>query len=60
MTLDEAIRDLELIKNPLWGNHSKNWMDAVQLGIEALKRIKECRLIDHTIKEDYLPGEIDQ
>ena len=42
MTIDEAIRDLELIKNPLWGTHSGNWMVAVEMGMEALKR---CQIL---------------
>ena len=35
----------------------KDYEAALQLGIEALKRVDECRLADHTIKEDLLPGE---
>ena len=40
MTIDEALYELEAIKHPLWhkGREDKYWGDAVQLGIEALKR----------------------
>jgi len=31
--------------------------DAIKLLIEAGKHIQECRLADHMIAEDYLPGE---
>jgi len=34
-----------------------DYIEALKLGIEALRRIKECRLADHMIAEDWLPGE---
>lgn len=46
----EAVASLKKGNFPL---HAK----AVQLGIDALERVKECCLTDHTIAEDYLPGE---
>lgn len=57
MTIDKAIEILGLrIKSP-FVRANPDTKDAIKLGIEALKRIKECRLADHTIKEDLLPGE---
>ena len=44
MTIDEALYELEAIKNPLWhrGHKDKYWGDAVSLSIEALKR---CQIL---------------
>ena len=42
MTLDEAIKELE---EPDWLTphyHTPNYDEAIQLALEALKRIKEC------------------
>uniref|UniRef100_A0A6M3LLJ1 Uncharacterized protein n=1 Tax=viral metagenome TaxID=1070528 RepID=A0A6M3LLJ1_9ZZZZ len=45
MTIDEALYELEAIKNNLWhrGRKDKYWGDAVRLGMEALER---CRALE--------------
>ena len=60
MTIDKAIVDLSIqlaVKQRLEWNYQR---DALRLGIEALKRIKECRSADHLIREDLLPGETEE
>lgn len=57
MTIDEAIEVLrEDLGADIYDSHPY-FYQAQKLGIEALKRIHECRLVDHIIAEDYLPGE---
>ena len=60
MKIEDAIKDLELIKNPLWGTHSKNWMDAVKLGIEALKEVERLRRVEAFDPTIALPGETEE
>lgn len=57
MNLDKAIEILANLRDGCDQAELADHIDAIQLGIEALKRIQECRLADHTIAEDYLPGE---
>jgi hypothetical protein len=57
MTIDEAIKELEIARDVaehegLWGR-----MSACQLGIEALKRIKNERDIQGGLFNYELPGE---
>jgi len=57
MTLDEAIADLSIQLEEKHRLGKEYQATAIELGIEALKRIQECRLADYMIKEDYLPSE---
>jgi hypothetical protein len=57
LTLDEAIYELRGTPGPVFYISGTRAYQACQLGIEALKRIQECRLVDDMISEDYLPGE---
>lgn len=57
MTLDKAIEIQRLISITPPSGANQDFIDAIKLGIEAMKRIQECRLTDHLITEDYLPGE---
>ena len=57
MTIDEAIKELE---EPDWlvtENHTPEYAEAVQLGIEALKREKMLRDPGVPATYDMLPGE---
>ncbi len=60
MTIDEAKAILFDFREQESGILGNEFAEAVQLGIEALKRIKECRLADYMIKEDLLPGETEE
>jgi hypothetical protein len=60
MTLDKAIEILEIHAANIYHPEIDGEADAIKLGIEALKRIQECRLADYMIKEDYLPGETEE
>lgn len=57
MTLTKAIELLEEEAEFEKEEENLTMVDALKLGIEAIKRIKECRLADHMIREDWLPGE---
>ena len=57
MTIDKAIDILEYQFPDLPIQPRGELGNAARLGIKALRRITECRLADHTIQEDYLPGE---
>ena len=57
MTLDEAIKRLQVVKEGWPLSDSENYYKAVELGIEAFKRLQDIR---HTIYSDLqspLPGE---
>lgn len=57
MTLDEAIADLSIqleVKRRLGKNREA---DAIKLGIEALKAVKQARDIAYSVPAHYLPGE---
>ena len=60
MTIDEAIEiiTLYLQHSEQWGHH--NLDDALQLGVEALKRIKESRLLSCQVASEKLPGETEE
>ena len=60
MTLDEAMADLSIQLEVTYRLGKYYQANAIELGIEALKRIQECRLADYMIKEDYLPGETEE
>ena len=59
MTIDEALYELEAIKNNLWhrGRKDKYWGDAVSLGMEALKRYQSYQSYGDTHSGLLLPGE---
>lgn len=60
MTIDEAIKQVENAPASIYSTYYPDFpeavrlAEAVQLGIEALKRVQECRLADHTIKEPVI------
>ena len=57
MTLDEAIMDLSIqleVKHRLGKDYQAN---AIELGIEALKRLKEYREWHRSTADGPLPGE---
>jgi len=60
MTLDKAIEILNRVEPDSRPFDYEEEKEAIRLGIEALKRIQECRLADYMIKEDLLPGETDK
>ena len=62
MTIDEALYELEAIKNNLWhrGRKDKYWGDAVVLGIEALKVIQKSRTKYSRSAIFLLPGETEE
>lgn len=60
MTIDEALETLQNEQRRNYTEKESTIYKARELGIEALKRIKECRLADNMIAEDYLPGETEE
>ena len=60
MTIEKAIEVLTLEVTTNLDSGAEDFNAAVKLGIEALKRIQECRPADYMIKEDYLPGETEE
>ncbi|GAI79678.1 unnamed protein product [marine sediment metagenome] len=57
MTIDEAIKNLSRISYSDRLIIKYDIDCAIKLGIEALKRVKDCRLGDDMIADRYLPGE---
>lgn len=57
MKIEKAIGILTICAKGDPYHPAKDAIDAINLSIEALKRMKECRLADHMIAEDWLPGE---
>lgn len=60
MTIDEAISILE---NMIWAeDYEKDSVEtkAIQLSVEALKRIKKRNTITHTELSSLLPGETEE
>lgn len=57
MTLDEAIINLLTLHKVLSGDTDPIFLDAIKLGIEALKVIKDARTIDTHLVFVDLPGE---
>lgn len=57
MKLSKAIEILDLNIKEAGSKMPTDTLDALKIGRHAIERIEECRLADHTIKEDLLPGE---
>jgi len=57
MTLDKAIEILDLITDTPPSGANQDFVDAVKLGIEALKRIKDRRDLRTGWEAQLLPGE---
>lgn len=60
MTLEEAIRRTQARVDGEFSIKGVDKCEDLKLLIEAGKRIIECRLADHTIKEDLLLGETEE
>ena len=60
MKLEEAIEALELSFTDPWISPKGRFGDAVKLGIEALKWVKEKRQDAWTRPIKYLPGETEE
>jgi len=60
MTIDEAIKRLELLKKGSFNDPFGYLHDSIKLGIEALKRIKESRFLKCQVASDKLPGETEE
>jgi hypothetical protein len=60
MTIDEAIKFLEDDVYVLLLTESPDFMDALKLGIEALKREKHRRDTETYVKHPLLPGETEE
>lgn len=60
MTIDGAIKFLEN-ELGLWQDGERdNWSDALRLGIEALRRIKDARTDEMPADSELLPGETEE
>ena len=57
MTIDEAIEELKGLPGPAFIIEGETAWEAAQLGIEALKRIKQSRESLPTVTLPLLPGE---
>lgn len=57
MTIDEAIKILSSKQNSPRANFLSNTLDAIKLGIEALKRLQKTRVLDDVIDIAPLRGE---
>lgn len=57
MTIEEAIEKLQLIVYRGEDRYDDNDINAIRLGIEALKRIKELRMADNWPQNLSLPNE---
>jgi len=57
MTLEEAIEKLQLIVYRGEDRYDDNDINAIRLGIEALKRIKELRIANNWPQNLTLPSE---
>lgn len=60
MTIDEAIKELTEPYNERQLIVSPRFMEALQLGIEALKREREYRPTREPRTFDFLPGETEE
>ena len=60
MTINEVIKRLTDIANEKWNRDELKGADAVQLSIEALKRIEAGRLKGYDYFGHLLPGETEQ
>ncbi len=57
MTLEKAIEILNLAHAGVISIQSKDYQDAVKLGIEAMKRVEDMRISPCTTADEILPGE---
>ena len=57
MTLGEAIEILEFFHDQCVTPLTNPGLNAVRMGIEALKRIKAVRIFPNTSADEFLPGE---
>ena len=57
MTIDEAIQNLELVPPIFFARGYENYNDAIKLGIEALKLVKDKRGYPEYIIPHRLSGE---
>ena len=60
MTIDEAIKILEIGSTDNFVPISRDYRDAVELGIEALKRLQQLRLSRITWFRGPLPDETEE
>jgi len=60
MTLEEAIQNLTYMKEHLYSYFNRPQFQALELGIEALKRLKEHREDHIDITFRALPGETEE
>lgn len=60
MKLEKAIEILEIEESQDFQGITYDFEDACRLGIEALKAIKNVRLIDIFYAEGLLPGETEE
>jgi len=57
MTINKAIEILTIFIDPNVTKLDPDDLDAIKLGIEALKRIKDMRISPCTTADELLPGE---
>jgi len=57
MTIDEAIERLIIAQGGLKDYHTQEFIDAIKLGIEALKGLEWCRRNTNCPFTKLLPGE---
>ena len=60
MTIDKAIEILNGPEPDIDGILNDDYKDAVKLGIEALKRVKDMRISPCTTSDEILPGEAEE
>ena len=57
MTIEKALEILQVYKYQGYYNFGLDELEALQLGIEALKREEHCRQLVPDLTPDLLPGE---
>ncbi len=57
MKIDKAIGTLDRDLRPLFEFLHRDYYKALELGIEALKRVKDMRTSPCTTSDEILPGE---
>jgi len=60
MTIDEAIKQLEESDWFTTVNHTPEYSKAIQLAIEALKRLQDLRVDFELLASELLPGETEK
>jgi len=60
MTIDEAIEGLENLKLYPWPGEGIPWVGSIELGIEALKRIRYLKTVALYRADVQLPGETEK